>query len=108
VSQQHRGRTRRGERESEGWRPESEARPGGRRRRCQRRPRRKDPGAKAPETPRQVCMTTLSDGETDLPLGTNMEVVVGSKHQELRLLADDFLRDDVRERQNVLQPFQKT
>jgi len=53
-------------------------------------------------------MTTLSDGETDLPLGTNVEVVVGSKLQEVRLLADDFLRDNVRERQNVLQPFQKT
>jgi len=28
--------------------------------------------------------------------------------QELRLLADDILRDIVRERQNVLQPLQKT
>jgi len=52
-------------------------------------------------------MTTLSDGETDLPLGTNVEVVVGSKLQQVHLFADDFVGDNVRERQNVLQPVQK-
>ena len=53
-------------------------------------------------------MTTLSDGRTDLPLGTSMEVVVGSKLQEICLFADGFFRDDVRERQNTFQPVQKT
>jgi len=65
-------------------------------------------GAKAPKAPRQVCMTTLSDGRTDLPLGTSMEVVVGSKLQEIRLFTDDVFRNHVRERQNALQLVQNT
>jgi len=43
-------------------------------------------------------MTTLSDGETDLPLGTNVEVVVGSKFQDFGLFGDDFICDLLRQR----------
>jgi len=37
-----------------------------------------------------------------------VEVVVGSKLQEICLFTDDFFRNHVRERQNALQPVQKT
>jgi len=81
--------------------------PGGQRRRQLAGPRRKGLGAKAPETPRQVCMTTLSDRRTDLPLGTSVEVVVGSKLQNFCLFTDNFVCNLVGQRQDALQPIQQ-
>ena len=52
-------------------------------------------------------MTTLSDGRTDLPLGTNVEVVVGSKLQDFGLFGDDFICDLLHQRQNALHPIIK-
>jgi len=52
-------------------------------------------------------MTTLSDGWTELPLGTSVEVVVGSKLQDFGLFGDDFICDLLRQRQNALHPIVK-
>jgi len=45
--------------------------------------------------------------ETDLPLGTNVEVVVGSKLQDFSFFIHDFVCDVVCKTQNALQPIQK-
>ena len=63
---------------------------------------RVNPSAMTLRLPRLICVTTLSKSEAYLPLGTNMEVVVGSKLQHFCLLRDNFICDLLHQRQNTL------